>query len=1175
MGLHPIGNGAKTNTTMTTSFQIPLHFEDLIRRAAGTWRVTAPKERSTTVEGLLETASDDFEAILSGSAPPNTEFSALYNAVSRYSKCTQAQRKSIVNTVVGLSTRANVTVALQAKIAAFFLAGVASTAEVLPSVCKFWDKSGRGMVLDAIYALATQIPSPSPYLAADTDQFANLLQRVALGTLDSATAVKDKTARRSLARILGVALHLDRGQFLSASTALIHALNRHEHIAIPIADAVHTLIEDCDMLPFCVDLVREMAKQDADSLARDTVASKSCSTCIMSIAERHHEVIKANLAALLSHLDGPSYMIRNGIVHALGVLIRENPRADDPLLDVLKERAMRDVNAFTRSKTLQTWAMLAEAKVIPHKVFPIISAVAAARLDDKGAIVRKAASQLLSTLLRTNPFAPVLKMSHFQAKLDEEQKIVTEKEDLDAEMAVAEGVVMEGDDAETDAGSKEDGTDGKESEEDGSVHDDKDSNPKDGGAAVENADTDSVTNPDAGEPDDGEETNPVKESENAMKLKYYMSAVAFITSVETGLAKVYGLLRSKSITDVAEAVSLLVTAIQFQLDAASGRAVRAMLPLALAREPNVRAAAVRAYVTLLAPGDAELDEKESAVAVTNGLVALTIGATAGELACLEALVSALSKDGKPLITKGVITVTWDLFAGKIPDTTMPQRKAACILIGMFTTTFPDSLQSRVQTIESVGLSEPAFRRWSCAALCKLPEGSDETLRISKQLIELCKTTTDLAVVDQAISAVYRLHPSPEVDISNLIKALAGTISESAKSASIADLSRFLVIVGQVAIKQLVRNESMVGELKKKVADGNKHGGDNEDTERSLAEADNALDLAEAELVGPESLLGRYGAVASRIAADEDAPGQLRAAAVLCMTKLMCVKNSYCSSNLRLMFTILKSASHSHVRSNAVIALGDLAFRFPNLVEPWSSHIYAALRDEDTQVRTNSLMALTHLILNDMVKVKGQIVEIAVCLLDDVTHIADKARNFFHELARKSSNAIYNILPDIISCLSKKSDVTSVDFKTVIAFLIGLLDKDKHAEGMIEKLCHRFRAVSDQQECRDLAHCISLLNISERGLKKFNDNFKSYANAIVDDAVHKSILSMVAKAKKNCTSANAIQVIEELCDKIDNQRKTEEENSKAVDTSHEEVHSEDSNSNTSEGGADSSSATSET
>ena len=35
------------------------------------------------------------------------------------------------------------------------------------------------------------------------------------------------------------------------------------------------------------------------------------------------------------------------------------------------------------------------------------------------------------------------------------------------------------------------------------------------------------------------------------------------------------------------------------------------------------------------------------------------------------------------------------------------------------------------------------------------------------------------------------------------------------------------------------------------------------------------------------------------------------------------------------------------RSNLIIAVGDLALRFPNLLEPWTSHIYQPLSDPDT------------------------------------------------------------------------------------------------------------------------------------------------------------------------------------------------------------------------------------
>ncbi len=40
----------------------------------------------------------------------------------------------------------------------------------------------------------------------------------------------------------------------------------------------------------------------------------------------------------------------------------------------------------------------------------------------------------------------------------------------------------------------------------------------------------------------------------------------------------------------------------------------------------------------------------------------------------------------------------------------------------------------------------------------------------------------------------------------------------------------------------------------------------------------------------------------------------------------------------------RRAAEPGVRCNLVIALGDLAFRFPNLVEPWTAHLYQPLAD---------------------------------------------------------------------------------------------------------------------------------------------------------------------------------------------------------------------------------------
>lgn len=50
--------------------------------------------------------------------------------------------------------------------------------------------------------------------------------------------------------------------------------------------------------------------------------------------------------------------------------------------------------------------------------------------------------------------------------------------------------------------------------------------------------------------------------------------------------------------------------------------------------------------------------------------------------------------------------------------------------------------------------------------------------------------------------------------------------------------------------------------------------------------------------------------------------------------------------------------------------------------------YKRLRDSDSGVRKNTLMVLSHLILNDMLKAKSPVSEIAKCLEDKEERIAD-------------------------------------------------------------------------------------------------------------------------------------------------------------------------------------------
>lgn len=157
---------------------------------------------------------------------------------------------------------------------------------------------------------------------------------------------------------------------------------------------------------------------------------------------------------------------------------------------------------------------------------------------------------------------------------------------------------------------------------------------------------------------------------------------------------------------------------------------------------------------------------------------------------------------------------------------------------------------------------------------------------------------------------------------------------------------------------------------------------------------------------------------------------------------------------------------------------------PNFLKQNSDRLYEGLSDKDMMVKKNTLMVLTHLILNGMIKVKGQLGEMAKCLEDKDTRVSDLAKLFFTELSTKD-NALYNNLQDVISHLSVGTHAVEEDvFETTMKFIFTFIEKDRQAEAIVEKLCQRLRLADTERQWRDIAYCLSLLPFkSERSMKK--------------------------------------------------------------------------------------------
>lgn len=330
--------------------------------------------------------------------------------------------------------------------------------------------------------------------------------------------------------------------------------------------------------------------------------------------------------------------------------------------------------------------------------------------------------------------------------------------------------------------------------------------------------------------------------------------------------------------------------------------------------------------------------------------------------------------------------------------------------------------------------------------------------------------TTMAGNDQGMTQAFTMNLNePTKTINRPVEPPA----EPKQKAAIA-LSQLLFIVGHVAIKQIVHLELCELDFKRRKQEKEKNSasdpaaaaakprastggrksktpapqqpeeGDELDliggtTEDDFTEA--MAHIRERELLfGPQSLLSNFGPLVAEICSRSDVYRDkgLQAAATLALAKLMCVSSEYCEAHLPLLITIMERSPDATVRSNVVIALGDMAVCFNHLIDENTDFLYRRLADRDLSVKRTCLMTLTFLILAGQVKVKGQLGEMAKCLEDEDKRIADLARMFFTELSTKD-NAVYNHFVDMFSLLSA-GKMDEEPFRRIVRFLLGFVEK---------------------------------------------------------------------------------------------------------------------------------------
>ncbi|XP_032730650.1 condensin complex subunit 1 isoform X2 [Lontra canadensis] len=653
-----------------------------------------------------------------------------------------------------------------------------------------------------------------------------------------------------------------------------------------------------------------------------------------------------------------------------------------------------------------------------------------------------------------------------------------------------------------------------------------------------------------------------------MLVQYLQDAYSFSLKITEAISIISKMMYENTTTVVQEVIEFFVMVFQFGVPQAL-LGVRRMLPLIWSKEPGVREAVLNAYRQLyLSPkGDSA---RAKAQALIQNLSLLLVNASVGTIQCLEEILCEfVQKDElKPAVTQ----VLWERATEKAPCSPL-ERCCSVMLLGMMARGKPEIVGSNLDTLVSIGLDEKVPQDYRlaqqvCHAIANLSDRRKPSLskrhppfRLPQEhrLFERLREVITKGFVhpdplwipfkEEAVTLIYQLAEGPEVICTQILQGCAKQTLEKLQEKSGAQegpkntpmlptllLMNLLSLAGDVALQQLVHLEQGVsGELcrrrllreeqEQKTKDPKeKHAGSETALEEEMGLAGAAADDTEAELIRgicEKELLDGTQVLAAFIPLLLKVcnnPGvysspELSAAASLALGKFCMISATFCDSQLRLLFTMLEKSSLPIVRSNLMIATGDLAIRFPNLVDPWTPHLYARLRDPAQQVRRTAGLVMTHLILKDMVKVKGQVSEMAVLLIDPAPQIAALAKNFFNELSHKG-NAIYNLLPDIISRLSDpEGGVEEEPFHTIMKQLLSYITKDKQTESLVEKLCQRFRTARTERQYRDLAYCVSQLPLTERGLRKMLDNFDCFGDKLSDESIFSAFLSVVGKLRR--------------------------------------------------------------
>ncbi|KAF8770443.1 Condensin complex subunit 1 like protein [Argiope bruennichi] len=947
-------------------------------------------------------------------------------------------------------------------------------------------------------------------------EFINYVTNSFFKLLENVEIAKDKGMKIEIFRFLG-SVFAENRTGIGYSIKILQMVQDFEHLPSIMAEAVVHFMQENSADTLAADICREAILLDVKSLVTNLTAAHSLSQFLISICEKCPEKVVCVIGNLMQFLEMESHVMRNCVLSIMGIILNKflanenispkEKKLREELLNQL-EAHLLDVNSFVRCKAIQVFKTLMDEKALTSAELYHVGKLISNRIKDKASNVRKNAMSFMSLFIDVNQFAcqiplEVLKESYETEnkklkELEKSKPFVFDESDDDEpknEKMAENGLVFDDSDEEETEESKE-----KEvSEEKQESEKDKDESDMQMEQTEENEDKPQTA-------DDVNEEEFVKQKAVVDYLKLILSFFPFPRDVADIAKNLINLLKNATIDD---------------------------------------AWSLRAFVIHFSQTN-EIPVSISDVLWAN-LINPASGVTEQEKISILMLLSMVAEQRPDFVWQNLNAI---VKYGLGPNGEKNFQLAMYTLIVLCKA----NIENRGKFHSANSIDEET----------RLPPDHAIAERIKYLLIEGIKNYEDnqwTPMANEAILTIFCLMKEPEVLCMKIMKEIVKLICEEfepedGENETTSDISnilwaRFMSLCGHIALHYMtylkidyfahLRREEISREQRRRKSTANvtfstpkypsitnspksktkKRQSINKsyklippvDEETTYEQI---LEICAKEVKDETKLIGYLLPIvkATCLSSLKEHNREIQAAASVALTKFMLFSEKVCEENMQLFATITEKSPEPYIRANMVIAMGDLATNYPNVVEPWTSHIYQRLSDSEPSVRETAIITLTHLILHDFVRVKSLVSEAAKCIADEQKSVADVAMYLFSELAKKG-NIIYNIIPDIISTLSDpKAEFSEEKFQVVLRHMLQYVEKEKLVEGLVEKLCVRFAGLSTDVQMHELTFCLSILTLNDKCYSKLMELKNLLKERMSDPVIMKYITNITANAKKN-------------------------------------------------------------